>query len=502
MVANIRRCIRNTQAQMVVVPAGKEGVLLQEFLQMGLVAIGWPQLGDLTSIETQEMLEQLLVKSLFNEVASPEHLPGVREQLLSFLFAVAEGDWVVTVDRAQDVAYVGKLTGELRFLDNTFLESAGEYFQNFRLVDWKYTARRKDFASETCSNLFRVSENIRFLPISCKHDILCCCIERSNLDLTPQEVRTLQDVLFGFQRYQFFASVYKDEALDLVRESLYIIYCPVSGQFAPVEFVGYVNASNDHIDWSGYGYYPDDDDLFERNSALNWDSARECVRKILKSKFKENVELGRRFIKWGEELFGKHSMRNHDSSMQRFITLNAKLEQSVVESTKTSIYRRTSTAIDISPVQTNPVVLETDEVARPRTGGQKRRKSAAERKAIELHAMYEATRFFEKLGFSVIDTSANHPYDLLCKKENDLAYVEVKGTTGSGDSILLTSGEVEHARIHRDKTVLYILFSIEVADEGMEPLASGGVERVFWKWAPEDNQLTPKSYSCDVSTKE
>ncbi|MBU4506661.1 MAG: DUF3883 domain-containing protein, partial [Gammaproteobacteria bacterium] len=66
--------------------------------------------------------------------------------------------------------------------------------------------------------------------------------------------------------------------------------------------------------------------------------------------------------------------------------------------------------------------------------------TSAERKAIEMQAMLIARQTYEADGWQVIDTSSSKPYDLIARKEARIRYIEVKGTTGSGHSIILTQG--------------------------------------------------------------
>ena len=54
-----------------------------------------------------------------------------------------------------------------------------------------------------------------------------------------------------------------------------------------------------------------------------------------------------------------------------------------------------------------------------------------------MHPMAAASGYFEDKGYLVKDTSAHKLYDLVAKKEEELLYVEVKGTTEgvrAGDS--------------------------------------------------------------------
>ena len=142
---------------------------------------------------------------------------------------------------------------------------------------------------------------------------------------------------------------------------------------------------------------------------------------------------------------------------------------------------------------------DAEEAAHARSRGQGYVSSPERQKAIEMCAMEAATEFFEDEGYKVKDTSVNRPYDLVCTKEGELLYVEVKGTTTGGEKVFLTKNEVAHARGHQEQMVLFILHDIDVADKEAGPAASGGILRVLWNWSPSEQSLLPLSYQCTVA---
>jgi len=141
---------------------------------------------------------------------------------------------------------------------------------------------------------------------------------------------------------------------------------------------------------------------------------------------------------------------------------------------------------------------DAEEASHARSWGQGYVSSPQRRKAIEMCAMKAATEFFEDEDYKVKDTSANRPYDLVCTREGELLYVEVKGTTTGGEKVILTKNEVEHAQAHQDQTVLFILHDIKVLDGERGPVASGGIELVMWEWSPSEAQLTALSFQCKI----
>jgi hypothetical protein len=132
---------------------------------------------------------------------------------------------------------------------------------------------------------------------------------------------------------------------------------------------------------------------------------------------------------------------------------------------------------------------EAAEEALSRRGAPGFQSDATIRRALELHAMVAATRYFEARGWEVDDHHSTQPYDLLIKKKGRVVRVEVKGTTGDGSAVLLTRGEVESARRH--PSALIIVHSIEVTPLGR---ARGGTVRVRRPWVVDPEGLTALSY--------
>jgi hypothetical protein len=114
------------------------------------------------------------------------------------------------------------------------------------------------------------------------------------------------------------------------------------------------------------------------------------------------------------------------------------------------------------------------------------------RRAIEDFAVQRAKRYYEAQGYSV--DVRGKPYDLLCSKGNTLLHVEVKGTTTSGEEILLTPNEVVFADEHSSSMALFVVSDLRVS-QGDQPIVSGGTEIEIRPWMIERGRLTPIGYS-------
>ena len=117
------------------------------------------------------------------------------------------------------------------------------------------------------------------------------------------------------------------------------------------------------------------------------------------------------------------------------------------------------------------------------------------RRAVENYAMEKAEEELLRLGLSNLEnTSARECYDYTCERDGYPYFVEVKGTQGSGASVILTENEVEHWKNHQKSSVAVIVHDVRVEPEGGSFRASGGTSCVCLPWALEPAALEPIQY--------
>lgn len=138
------------------------------------------------------------------------------------------------------------------------------------------------------------------------------------------------------------------------------------------------------------------------------------------------------------------------------------------------------------------------EEAEARRSGQGFTSSPERRQAVEDLAMEAAEAHFAGIGYVIEDTHATKPYDLVGRKSSETLYIEVKGTSTAGEQVFLTRNEVEHARQHPDRSALFILHGVEVADHEDGPVASGGSRRLLWPWHVDEGELVPLQFQYKV----
>lgn len=132
-------------------------------------------------------------------------------------------------------------------------------------------------------------------------------------------------------------------------------------------------------------------------------------------------------------------------------------------------------------------------------GGQGFLVSRAVRKVIEERALAVAISYYREQGWHVADVGITQSYDLRCTNGEAERRVEVKGTTGLGETVILTRNEVQHARDFQPNVDLLVVTEIRVEGrDGDNPVATGGKAYVCPGWCPADEDLTPFGY--DYST--
>lgn len=135
---------------------------------------------------------------------------------------------------------------------------------------------------------------------------------------------------------------------------------------------------------------------------------------------------------------------------------------------------------------------------RENTYGQGFGLSYEEKKVVENRAMQITYELYKKNGWILTDTSKSKPYDFLAKKGKEIRYIEVKGTTGIGKSIILTKGEVDHAK--KNSSALIIISNIKIIKSENTLVAQGGeITSHFAPWIINDNNLNATQYRYNIT---
>lgn len=139
--------------------------LFQPFLDQGVVAIGWADVGDLSVLKSrEEILEKV-------EENWPEWKPQAKFNAAGMLYRFAHqmqpGDWVVTYNKIQRIYAVGKITGPYQFSP-----SFDEEDPNLRPVEWREKKLSRDNLLTGTRNSLGSTLTLFLVPEDAQNDVL------------------------------------------------------------------------------------------------------------------------------------------------------------------------------------------------------------------------------------------------------------------------------------------------------------------------------------------
>lgn len=124
-------------------------------------------------------------------------------------------------------------------------------------------------------------------------------------------------------------------------------------------------------------------------------------------------------------------------------------------------------------------------------GGQGHQTLTAIRIKIEMAAQNRLMAHFESEGWTVEDTHLTHPYDAKAIRGREVCYLEAKGTQSNGATVIVTKGEVDHARNNPGRCVIGIWSGITFDGDDVDELS--GDFRVM-PFEPRYEELTAKTF--------
>ena len=109
--------------------------------------------------------------------------------------------------------------------------------------------------------------------------------------------------------------------------------------------------------------------------------------------------------------------------------------------------------------------------------------------------MDKVEKIWKKDGWKVEDVSMiKGGCDFKFSKDNEVVYCEVKGTTTAGESIILTSREVEKMKERYPNSALCVVYGIRLDKSKDPPVATFGSVKKKYPWEIKDNKLKAKDY--------
>ncbi len=145
------------------VRAGRNAQMLDIFLDKGIVAIGWHELGNLNQYKDKDSLMEAVRKLWPNESAGYHAIAA--GQIYRFVHEITKGDRILTYDPEQRVYHVGNVSGEYQYKPEV-IDSA----PNIRFVTWKHQIKRDDLSTSSKNSLGAISTLFR-LPGSVSNEI-------------------------------------------------------------------------------------------------------------------------------------------------------------------------------------------------------------------------------------------------------------------------------------------------------------------------------------------
>ncbi|MFM8581477.1 MAG: hypothetical protein ACKOFW_08235, partial [Planctomycetaceae bacterium] len=146
--------------------------------------------------------------------------------------------------------------------------------------------------------------------------------------------------------------------------------------------------------------------------------------------------------------------------------------------------------LDLTPSVRNPLIETSPEgvgLSRP------------ERKAVERRALDVALTLYESQGWRVVDQSLSHPFELLASRDAAQRFIKVRGSTGAGQAISLTQGDVAHIQGNSASSALVIVSGISLRRADQAWIAHGGVITTHRDpWVLIDTDLRATSYRYSV----
>ena len=120
--------------------AGKTGDASTLFLKKNCIAIGWDELGDLSTISNNREAFKTAVKTQYPNL-KPGAIPNNAGQLFRFTHDIKEGDWVIFPEKVTRIIHFGEVTGPYQYK----LDEAISY-PNRRPVKWFAKRPRTKFS--------------------------------------------------------------------------------------------------------------------------------------------------------------------------------------------------------------------------------------------------------------------------------------------------------------------------------------------------------------------
>ncbi len=129
------------------VRAGRGGSEVEEFLEKGIIAIGW-EIGDLNQYSDKAEIKDALIREYPNEKEGWYNI--VASQISRFRFEIKKGEKVITYNPSERVYHIGVVSSEYKYND-------AHWWHYVREVDWQSKVERDSLSISTKNSLGAIS---------------------------------------------------------------------------------------------------------------------------------------------------------------------------------------------------------------------------------------------------------------------------------------------------------------------------------------------------------
>jgi restriction system protein len=132
------------------VRAGEGAIIFNDFKEKNVIAIGWKEVGNLTSVNDQTQLKNIIRETYSEEKQGRIRMAAV--QVIRFRFEFKSGDYVITYNPQERRYLVGEITGDYEY-NRKLIEN----YPNIRKVKWIDEIDRDRLSTSTKNTLGAIS---------------------------------------------------------------------------------------------------------------------------------------------------------------------------------------------------------------------------------------------------------------------------------------------------------------------------------------------------------
>jgi restriction system protein len=128
------------------VRSGRDAVYVDDFLQYQIVAIGWPDLGEISNKASKQDVLHLYQKAYVDRSLAKAQTAA--SQIIRFIEEMNVGDTVMTFDREKRLYYLGEITSDYRWSTDKIPE-----LPQIRDVNWQFQVTRSELSQAALNTL-------------------------------------------------------------------------------------------------------------------------------------------------------------------------------------------------------------------------------------------------------------------------------------------------------------------------------------------------------------